>query len=156
MSTDAFYYKATQLDRVSTAVASDDPDLIAPLSAGLRYRINTILSFFSASATPGIRYAVAYSGTITQVICSILETTQQAANNATTHQINFLGSTDITGATNFTRNSSATANTRHKVHVQTFMTVGTSGNFSIKWAQSVSNATATSLAAGAHMVVELF
>lgn len=149
-----FYFKATQTDRSSTASATDDPDLLVALTSGITYRIKIALSFFSASATPGIRYAFKYSSTLTDGFLQLIETTAQSADNTTTIQINIGLSGVITGGTNFTRSSSATANTTHRIHAFLILQPSANGTFSIQWAQSVSNGTATSLAAGSHMIVE--
>lgn len=151
-----FKYKAAQTDRSSTATATDDPDLVVSLVSGTTYRIKIALSFFSASATPGIRFALAYSSTLTNGHFFLPETTLQAAQNATAHQMVLGLSTNITGATNFTRTSTATANTTHRIHAFVFLQPSGNGTFSVQWAQSVSNGTATSLAAGSHMLIEEF
>jgi len=152
----SFKYKAAQTDRNTTATATDDPDLIVALTAGKSYRINLALSFFSTSATPGIRYAFGYTSTLTQALVRIIETTSQQANASTTHQIYTIITANITTPTNFTRASSATANTRHRIQGSFNLVVSGSGNFSVKWAQSVSNGTNTSLVAGSHMIIEEF
>ncbi len=129
-------FKSADTSRDSTTIRTDDPDLILPVSIG-RWLAQFEILATSASATPDIRFAfgladgLSVSDWLVKIASiSTLVSIQDEANNATpaTSTIIQIAS----GRTNL-------------ITIKAFFTATVAGTFSFQWAQSTSNATATTV-----------
>lgn len=150
---DVFQAKAADQTVTSNATLADDTHLALALPAAGTYVVEGIFLASSASTTPELKIAWAYTGTL-----------------ASGYRVGFgpsTASTDPLGATAQGVRAAAAGNTAATITAATaygldgtnwtaiiekgVVIVSTAGTLKIQWAQNVSNATGTTLRAGSYL-----
>lgn len=135
--------KQATTTRSSTTVLADDPDLTFALPSTGWYSIEAYLRVTSASATPDLKHAFAYTGTITSGGYMFTGADNGAGTSSkdnvgiiTTATIVDCDGTDANGIT-----------------LKGYIEVSTTGTLSWQWAQNVSDATSIQVQTGSWMKV---
>lgn len=133
--------KGASTDRTSTVTLADDTDLVIPLGAGT-WDFEAILYWWCpASTTPGLKTAVAFSAAVSAYISEVYSAISAPAGVV----ITAVG----TGISHVPANTLTAYFIRYKGTIL----AGAAGNLSVQWAQSVSNAAATTLLFGSKLTV---
>jgi hypothetical protein len=135
--------KSANTSRNSTTTLADDPDLIAPLTAG-RWAIEAFLPIAAAvgGGANGFKTALAYSGSLGTTDSQIW--TSDATLGANT--IRTVGTAETVAAI-----STSGSTPVNYLLVKGFVTPSTSGNLSVQWAQNSSGAQNLTMYAGAYL-----
>ena len=143
----AVVYKTATTSRSSTTAYADDPHLLLALTAGT-YTIDCFLSFWATtSGGGGIKAKFAYTATITAGTIGVSGNVNAANATGTAG--------DIPTASPIINSSTISASTGAFDWLRTvgFITVSTSGNLTVQWAQNSSNANAANLAIGSYLTL---
>lgn len=145
------YTKAIATDRVNNTL-SDDPELLGiPLAVGT-YHIELLLFFTTALSTiPKLKTTWAFTGTWNnpQRHCTGPGSAQTATRTDMT-EITMMGTAAASSAV-YSAAASTGFNAVREVVLEAVVTVA--GNLSLSWAQSVTNANATSVKPGTGFVI---
>lgn len=132
--------KAGVTNRVSTTVATDDPDLIQALAANGIYEVLASLQFSGGAGGSKIQFAAPQS---TSIDLDAVHGQNSAAANGNMWM-------NTTSPTPSVSNAGTTLVYRARLIV---IMGATPGNFSVQWAQMTSNAASTTLMAGSNLVI---
>lgn len=139
--------KTTQTARTSTTTVTNDPELSGiALPVGLHY-IKVVTFFSMATGNSGVdcKIAWAFTGTASGFRGGDGPATASTDHNNTTMQTR--------GASFATENTYGLSNTNyHTIREEGLLDVSVAGDFSIKWSQSVSSATAVNLNVGSYVL----
>ncbi|NUK07457.1 hypothetical protein HRW18_05395 [Streptomyces lunaelactis] len=133
--------KQSQTLRASTTTLTADPELVLPLEASAQYIIDGHIIYGAASATPGLQCSIVGPAGSSGVWSANAPAVSAVPDPALMRWRSF----GLSSSTGFGSNGSNNAGMR--IHAN--ITTTTAGNLSFNWAQSVSNATATEVQAGA-------
>lgn len=139
-------FKPADVAIANSAVLVNDAALFVPVAANAEYEI-TVHIIYTASATGllQIGFAAPASATFDWVVIGLANTVTASDSGSYTALARAVGDTKNLGT--------AGASTPVVVRVEgRLVTVGTSGNLNLKWAQAVSNSTGTTVKAGSFMV----
>lgn len=142
--------KAADTSRNTNIVRTDDPDLVIALAASTAYRVEAMLLYTSTSATPGFSVSANYTGTI-----------QSGVSNANEYILEgvLANGTALAASNNTIGNPGAATSAATSIsglgilRISGVLVTNVAGNFSISWAQTVSNATNVTLQLGSYLSV---
>lgn len=124
---------------------SNDSALVITLAASTKYHIRGRVYFNTANATMDFKYALAYSGTITNIIAkrshAVAGAVASTDNENTIAQNSILGSTAVTGTTTGIG----------YVEIDVVITTNATGTFGFQWAQNTTDGSNLTCMAGSYL-----
>jgi hypothetical protein len=137
--------KTADESKTSNTTLANDSALTLALSASTSYRFKIKLFYYSASATPNIKIAMAYSGTIAAIDWTLVGSPMGNVSyqylTVTSGHGSLMGSTAI----------SINASGEGWADIDIAISTTNAGTFAIQWAQNASSVTATTVTRGSSM-----
>ncbi len=137
--------KTANENRSSTTTLTNDNTLTVALNAGTLYHIRGKIFLDVGNATMDYKYALAYSGTTTSIICKrihvVAGATSGTGNEVAVAQNTIIPSTAVT----------ATSSGIAYVEIDVMILTSTSGTFGFQWAQNTSNGSNLTVLAGSYL-----
>jgi hypothetical protein len=137
--------KIADESKTNNATLGNDNTLTVTLSASTSYRIRIKLLFYGANATPNIKIALAYSGTIAAIDWNLLASPM--GNNSSQYLVIAAGNGSLMGSTAININNLGEG----WADVDVAISTTNGGTFAIQWAQNTSSGFATVVKRGSSL-----
>jgi len=142
--------KISDENRSSTTTLTNDGALTISLAASTTYHIRGKIFLNTANATMDYKYALAYSGSTTSIMCKRAHVV--AGATAGTGNENTVAQNTIIGSTSVTANTSGIA----YVEIDVIIVTNATGTFSFQWAQNTSNGSNLTVLGGSYLEYSQF